>query len=121
MANGILPDSRLKAPKAGAPDDPLWGQSVRIFCANCGHDGGFVPRHQFTFYLCQPCAETYGDIPGTLQLPEARWGEIVVDAMMNAYGRLLSPLEVHHQLHDPDSLMSMLARSQQALTPTGDT
>lgn len=105
----LLPDSRLTTvwtPKgtkmvAGVAHQP-------IYCANCGTDGGLVPEGatNHAFYLCKPCAETYGQIAGTMMVPDevfwARWNE----AQLETYGRLLTEAEVVVQSQDPDSLVT---------------
>jgi len=64
----ILPDSRLKAPKHEVLHKGYNWEPV--FCANCGKDGGFTPRGNFLFYLCQDCAESLPPIDGTYLMPD---------------------------------------------------
>lgn len=68
------PDSRL----AGSARDNktvvyarmLW---ERVFCANCGCDGGIVTAgwSAFVFYVCEPCAMKLGPPPGCVEIPDA--------------------------------------------------
>lgn len=68
-----LPDSRL----AGTARDnksvvfhgALW---ERVFCANCGHDGGLVTAEwsPHIFYLCEECALKCGPPPGVVEADE---------------------------------------------------
>lgn len=70
-------DSRLKRPVRevfGTPtpyvDSRLWEP---IFCSNCGKPGGHVTKDTPIIYVCQVCAEKYGDpplpmVPGTEDL-----------------------------------------------------
>ena len=50
-----------------------FGNYERVYCVNCGADGGLVTKNsQFgrIFYLCEKCAETHGRLP----LPEVPEG-----------------------------------------------
>jgi hypothetical protein len=68
-----LPDSRLKDPshKMVYRGRQWW---EKVFCANCGCDAGLMTAEwsAHCFYLCQLCAETYGQPPGTMEIPE-KW------------------------------------------------
>ncbi|HEU0155936.1 MAG TPA: hypothetical protein VFQ82_07680 [Stellaceae bacterium] len=70
---GGLPDSRLSGT---ARDNKtiifrgrLW---ERVFCANCGADGGLVTAEwsAHVFYLCEPCALRCGPPPGCAEANE---------------------------------------------------
>lgn len=66
-----LPDSRRShhRPTVCGPA----GIMAQVYCANCGKDGGLVTEEwaEHIFYLCDPCAEKYGqEPPGTVQIPE---------------------------------------------------
>jgi len=45
----------------------------RVFCANCGCNGGGVTPEwaAHVFYLCDACAEKYGNLDGATEVPEA--------------------------------------------------
>ena len=65
-----LPDCRL----AGVPTVVLGRQKwERVFCANCGADGGLVTAEwtAHVFYQCEPCALKLGPIPGVDKVPDA--------------------------------------------------
>jgi hypothetical protein len=69
------PDSRLRNAsrhqrEALTPVGRLWME--RVYCANCGCDGGLVTPEWFehVFYLCQECADKHGKIAGTVEAPE---------------------------------------------------
>lgn len=108
----ILPDSRLRETKNVVVRDGVnW---VPIFCANCGADGGIVPEENttFAFYLCNPCAEKYGNIEGTYVESDVAFWEKVHAAQLEKYGRVLEPGEIVEQLKDGNSLLSKLARER---------
>lgn len=84
---------------------------IPIYCANCGADGGQIPEdtRDFAFYLCQPCADRYGEIAGTMMVPDEVFWAKVKDAQLEKYGRELLAHEVVAELADPDSMMTKLA------------
>lgn len=55
-----LPDSRLTG--SGRRSLTSWGNMMmeRVFCANCGGNGGLITAELFThvFYLCDDCAHS---------------------------------------------------------------
>lgn len=104
MAADILPDSRLQNQSFGAVmiDWPLGdGSHVRtecipVFCANCGQPRGYVPKDNTTWacWLCQNCAESYGEIAGTYLQPDDEFNRNVAAEMQDRFGRLLSAEEI---------------------------
>jgi hypothetical protein len=104
----LLPNSRARESKnvtyrVGFP----W---VPIFCANCGADGGAVPEEHcdFAFYLCNPCAEKWGQLAGTMTMPDEVFWQKVTDA----YGRELTEEERIKELDDESSLLSKLTKEK---------
>lgn len=89
----ILPDSRLERPKGAVWRGSWW---VPVFCANCGADGGLVPEENmtFAFYLCDPCAEKYGEVAGTYLMPDEVYWERLKQEQLNTYGRVLTAEEL---------------------------
>lgn len=68
LENG-LPDCRLRGPRRRATTVVRGCMLMeRVFCANCGADGGLITAEwsPHVFYLCDACAETHGKLP----LPE---------------------------------------------------
>lgn len=118
----ILPDSRLVGGSStkGAilRGNTYW---VPIFCASCGKDGGLVPEENmtFAFYLCQPCADKYGEITAHYMMPDHVFWEMVKEEQLEKYHRLLSSEEVVSELSNPESPMSRMARERKILTPSG--
>lgn len=93
----LLPDSRLKhngTPK-GRVFTPM-GAFVPVFCANCGKEGGLCPEENmnFLFYQCNDCAQKYGQLAGTLSMPDEVFWEQVKQEQMASYGRYLTELEL---------------------------
>lgn len=113
----ILPDSRARETKGRI--FVAGGAWVPVFCANCGKEGGRCPEENMTFicWICPPCAQTYGEIAGTLFMPDQVFWEEVKQAQIEKYGRLLTAEETAKSLEDPLSLESLLARNREALTP----
>jgi len=108
----ILPDSRAKETKKVVRLHGInW---IPVFCANCGADGGLMPEENitFAFYLCNPCAEKYGNIEGTYIESDVAFWQKVEEAQLEKYGRVLKPEEQMEQLKDGNSLLSKLARER---------
>ena len=66
------PDCRLVGPKGREHVMTLGGLVFeKVFCANCGADGGGVPARNVphVYYLCDKCARTHGR-PDMVQLPD---------------------------------------------------
>lgn len=111
----LLPNCLTQSPKIdyslGKAGDWLY-----LFCANCGADGGRVQEtdlpQQFAFYLCQPCADKYGQVAGTYMEPDAVFWEKVKQAQLEKFGRELEPFEVVEALKDSDHILSKLARER---------
>jgi hypothetical protein len=108
----ILPTS---IPRSRLEDRRLSGGGVvwlKIFCANCGKDGGAILEndYNFAFYLCDPCAERFGQIDGMYMEPDAVFQEKVKNAQIEKYGRPLQPFEIVQELENRHSVMATLAR-----------
>jgi len=106
----ILPDSRCRESKGNVVQN---GETfVRIFCANCGADGGGVPEEHttFAFYLCNDCVDKHGPPAGLMAVPDEVFWARVQEAMIEEHGRLLSNEETAIVLDDPNSKLSKLAR-----------
>jgi hypothetical protein len=68
---GGLPDARLRDEsrrKRTEVPGPFRDLYERVFCVNCGANGGAVTKEWTThiFYLCEACAKRWGKLP----LPE---------------------------------------------------
>ena len=68
------------------------GQWEKVFCANCGADGGMCPAENMTFlfYLCNQCAEAYGQIAGTMIMPDEVFYQKLADEQIERYHRYLT-------------------------------
>ena len=89
----LLPDCRARETK-NRIYSPI-GNWVPVFCANCGRDGGSCPEENMTFmfYLCGKCAETYGQIAGTMMMPDEIFFEKLKQEQMESYGHYLTQSE----------------------------
>jgi hypothetical protein len=110
----ILPSS---VPRESKNVKTLQGMNwIPIFCANCGCDGGYVPEanKDFAFYLCQPCADRYGNIAGTMMVPdEVFWARVKAE-QLERHGRELTPQEVIEAIKDSDNPLAKLARDRRS-------
>lgn len=66
-----MPDARTTRP-LGEKAHRDHGQMERVYCVNCGADGGWVTKDwaAHVFYLCDACAEIHGTLP-VPQIPDA--------------------------------------------------
>lgn len=89
----FLPDSRTRE-KRGGVRSAEHGTVLPIYCANCGKEWGLVPENHitFAFALCDPCAETHGDIAHTYKEPDEVFWERVNNAMQE------EKIDTHEQL-----------------------
>jgi hypothetical protein len=80
MTPELLPDSRPRAPKGAKWHVGAWW--VPVFCANCGIPYGYVPEEncQFACWLCDKCADTYGEIANTMFMPDEVFWQKVAEA-----------------------------------------
>jgi hypothetical protein len=109
----ILPNSLTNIPKID------WAHShgvtwFYLFCASCGADGGRVMDTllpaQYAFYLCNSCAEKYGDPAGFSKTPDDVFRQKVTDAMIERYGHVLNESELMQELDKKHSVISKLER-----------
>ena len=111
----LLPDTRLRNTKNVVRGAGMnW---VPIFCANCGADGGLVPEENcnFAFYLCNPCAEKFGDIEGTYIEPDAVFWQRVKEEQLAKYGRELTSAELVEVLKDENHPLTKLCKDRKIL------
>jgi hypothetical protein len=115
MPSNLLPDCRAQSSRR--INRGMAGTWIPVYCANCGADGGQIPEQNMTFlfYLCNACAETYGQIAGTLQMPDEVFFQQLADEQMARYGRHLSPTEWAIVSEDPTHPLTRLLRERPAL------
>lgn len=87
---------------------------IKIYCANCGCDGGMVPEEtkKFAFYLCDPCGAKWEPLANTMLVPDEVFWEKVKTEQLERYGRELQPFEVVEALKDDNHILSKLARDR---------
>lgn len=95
----MLPDSRPREVKqVKSMWFNQWGRlnMVPIYCANCGKLGAYTFEENCTFacWLCDPCAETYGPIAGTMMMPDEVYWRKVHAEQVEKYGHVLTEQEV---------------------------
>lgn len=114
----LLPNSIPRNPKVDWSISRADSRWFYIFCANCGADGGRVMEanipncEEFAFYLCNSCAEKYGDIPNSVMVPDEVFFKKVAEAQLESYGRTLTAEEVAIELQDGSSILSKLAKEK---------
>lgn len=100
MTPDILPDSRARNRERGRVfrGSQAW---LPVYCANCHKDAGWCPETTtYLFYLCDNCVGTYGEIAGTMLVPDEVHFRRCREAQMNEYGRELTPLELAKTLEE---------------------
>ncbi len=118
MSIDLLPNCLLRTPSVDfSRSTPSGGTWFYLFCASCGADGGrvmdtFLPA-QYAFYLCDSCAETYGEVAGCTATPDDVFRTKVQQAMIEQYGHLLTEFEVLKELEDSSSIVSKLEQEGQ--------
>jgi hypothetical protein len=77
--NTLLPSSKLKRPVG----EKFFRQGnwEPIFCANCGTDGGYVPKETtiHAFWLCNDCWQKHGEIAGAMTVPDEEFWKKLAD------------------------------------------
>lgn len=92
----VLPDSRMKNPVGSKRlIMPKFGpvNQIPLYCASCHGDSGWVvPEENCTFacYLCNLCAEKFGNIAGTMLMPDEVFWRKVAEEQLNQVGRLMT-------------------------------
>lgn len=111
MTIDILPDSRAKETK-GRIFTP-GGAWVPVFCANCGKPGGSCPEENMTFlfYICPKCNETYGQIAGTMVMPDEVFFEKLKQEQLQSFGRYLTEAELVTVVQEDASPLATLLKS----------
>jgi|SRR5438445_3878637 len=109
----LLPDCRSRE-RLGSIRGPL-GTWVPVYCANCGAEGGLVPEENMTFlfYLCNQCAETYGNIAGTMMMPDEVFWEKLKQEQLETYGRFLTEQELIALVEEGTSSLAKLIKDKQ--------
>ena len=111
MSVDILPDSRAKIAKNRIFTPG--GAWVPVFCANCGKDGGSCPEENMTFlfYICAKCNETYGEIAGTMMMPDEVFFAKLKQEQMESYGHYLTEAELVTVVQEDASPLATLLKS----------
>lgn len=66
----------------------------------------------FAFYLCQPCADVWSDLVGTMVVPdEVFWANVKAE-QMEKYGRLLEDHELVEILKDDSNPLTKLCKDR---------
>lgn len=108
MTIELLPDSRAKNTKNRIfRGSEAW---VPVFCANCGKEGGWCPEENMTFlfYQCYPCSEKYGEIAGTLKMPDEVFFEKLKNAQLEEHGEFLDSQELAKIVEEDASPLATL-------------
>lgn len=114
----VLPSSIPRSQKVDHNLSQPGAEWLYAYCASCGCDGGRflkadIPnREEFGFYLCNDCAAKYGNLPGTVMVPDQVFYDLVKQAQIEREGRLLEPYEMIEALKNSDHYLSKLANDR---------
>lgn len=62
----------------------------------------------FLFYQCYPCSETYGEIAGTMKMPDEIFFEKLKNAQLEEEGRFLNSQELAKVVEEGASPLATL-------------
>jgi len=65
---------------------------------------------QFAFYLCNDCADKYGEVAGCTATPDDVFRTKVQQAMIERYGHILTEQEILRELENSSSIISKLEK-----------
>jgi len=115
----VLPDSRLADPLKGVVRGTPAGFShsmnwVPVFCANCGKPHGYVPEENCSFacWLCDPCADKWGEQYGMGLMPDEVFWALAHAEMLEKYGRILTEQEARTEAEAGLTPLSQLLRER---------
>ena len=111
LKKDILPDCRTSN-----PTERIFtriGTWIPVYCANCGVHGGSCPEENMTFifYLCKKCVDTYGEIAGTMLMPDEVFFEKLKQEQLASYGRYLTQDELTVVVAEDASALATLLKS----------
>ena len=110
MPADLLPSSLPTVRRGGVYRNGAWW--VTGHCMNCGVEGGSVPETGEIYFVCELCSEKWQAEFDTKLVPDEVFAALVIEEQLERDGRVLSPLEQIDQLTDPNSYLSILARSR---------
>jgi len=121
MSANPLPDSRSlvhPTPKGSVRHATL-GNMVPVHCHNCGVLYGHVPEENctFSFWLCTPCSEKWGDQAHFWTEPDTLFWERVKNEQLDKYQRELGLPELLKVLEDPKNPLTMMIKERMAKGP----
>lgn len=89
---------------------------VPCYCMNCGKQNGYGhkphPGSGYVGFICEPCAETWSPLVGTMLVPDEVHAARCRDEMLESHGRQLTELEILKALDDATSPLSLLVRER---------
>jgi len=109
----ILPDSRIKGSRQAVRGSIDGGETMNwtpVFCANCGTPYGYVPEQtvDFACWLCNPCADKWGDQYGLALMPEEAFWLKAHQEMKEKFGRILTAEELQKVTETSTPLTTLL-------------
>jgi len=122
----ILPDSRAKVARGSVRRVQTFGDEtyvtnwIPVYCHNCGKDNGYVPEENcnFTFWLCDPCAEKWGDkLFDHYVEPDVVFWQRVKEEQLDKHQREMTQTELLAELENPNTPLAKMFRERLAKGP----
>lgn len=119
----VLPDSRARVSRGAVRRVDSFGNVsnyIPVYCHNCGKDNGYVPEENctFAFWLCDPCAEKWGDhLWDHYVEPDLVFWQRVKEEQLDKHQRELGPLELLKELEDPTTPLAKMFKERLAKGP----
>lgn len=111
----ILPLCTTRETRGRVYNAALGCWMIPTYCMNCGIPYGYrndaPPAAGYVGVICEPCAESWQPLLGVALVPDQVHAQRANDAMLEAYGRVLSQAEQVIALDDVNSVLSRFARS----------
>jgi hypothetical protein len=112
----VLPSSVARHIKGSVMKNGV--EWIPIFCANCGVDGGYVPKpsEHFAFFLCDEnqngCSSKWSPMVDHMVVPQEKFWEVARQEQLERYGREMTEVEILDALKDPNHWVHSLLRSE---------
>jgi len=89
--------------------------TIPTYCMNCGIEYGFrndaPPAAGYVGVLCDPCGDKWMPLANVSLVPDQVHAQRANEAMLEAFGRVLTEAEQVIALDDVNSILSRFARS----------
>ena len=114
LGQDILPICTAREVRGRIQIDGVW--CIPLYCMNCHKQHGYRnepgPESGYVGYLCDPCAEKWSPLVGTMLIPDEAFAQVATAEQLETYGRILSPREQAEAISDPSTSLAKLVRDR---------